>query len=207
MLRLFNLCDIGPTVSKMDSDADSGAPPGRPGSAGGPQRSDGSGPSLPQNGSASDLRVLRPLSHNESGSSLHKAERGAAAGRGGGPREDGEVSPEHSAGELRSQHLNLQPPQSQGSPSKDRWAHTPGYSGCDGSLLLPLGRWACTPVPHTRPAPPCPPRPCRRAEVSSRIRAAWDEAQRSGKLSARQAARIADMSLLLDVVLKTNTLR
>ena len=49
--------------------------------------------------------------------------------------------------------------------------------------------------------------PCRRADVAARIRAAWDEAQRSGKLSARQAARIADMSLLLDVVLKTNTLR
>ncbi len=48
---------------------------------------------------------------------------------------------------------------------------------------------------------------CRRADVAARIRAAWDEAQRSGKLSARQAARIADMSLLLDVVLKTNTLR
>ena len=43
--------------------------------------------------------------------------------------------------------------------------------------------------------------------MAARIRAAWDEAQRSGKLSARQAARIADMSLLLDVVLKTNTLR
>ena len=39
------------------------------------------------------------------------------------------------------------------------------------------------------------------------MRVAWEEAQRSGKLSARQSARIADMSLLLDVVLKTNTLR
>ena len=62
--------------------------------------------------------------------------------------------------------------------------------------------------PALRPplfVPPSSPR--RRAEVSSRVRAAWDEAQRSGKLSARQSARIADCSLLLDVVLKTNTLR
>jgi hypothetical protein len=47
----------------------------------------------------------------------------------------------------------------------------------------------------------------RRAEVSSRVKAAWAEAQRSGHLSVRQSARIADLSLLLDVVLKTNTLR
>lgn len=34
-----------------------------------------------------------------------------------------------------------------------------------------------------------------------------EAAQQRGELSPRQRARLADMSLLLDVVLKTNTLR
>lgn len=121
VLRLFNLCEIGPIVSKMDSDSDSqagGLP--RPGSAGVLQRSEGSAPgNLPHSGSASDLRALRPLSRNESGSSLHQQAAAAAAAEQQ-QREEGEVSPERSQGEQRSQHLNLQPPQPHGSPGKDK---------------------------------------------------------------------------------------
>lgn len=124
VLRLFNLCEIGPIVSKMDSDSDSQAAGGlpRPGSAGALQRSEGSAPgNLPHSGSASDLRALRPLSRNESGSSLHQqAAAAAAAAVEQQQREEGEVSPERSVGEQRSQHLNLQPPQPHGSPGKDK---------------------------------------------------------------------------------------
>jgi hypothetical protein len=171
VLRLFNLCEIGPTVGKMDSDSDS--QPGRGGGRGG-GRTDGSAPS----GSASDLRALRPLSRNESGSSLHRLASSGGGGSGapaaGQQLEEGEVATEGAgfgggapaAREPRGgQHDALQPPRA-ASPPRDR-----------------------------------------RAEAASRVRAAWAEAQRSGQLSARQSARIADTSLLLDVVLKTNTLR
>ena len=122
VLRLFNLCEIGPIVSKMDSDSDSQAAGGlpRPGSAGALQRSEGSAPGLPHSGSASDLRALRPLSRNESGSSLHQ-QAAAAPAAAEQQLEEGEVAPERSQGEQRSQHLNLQPPQPHGSPGKDKW--------------------------------------------------------------------------------------
>lgn len=94
------------------------------------------------------------------------------------------------------------------SGSGDRLRWEARYWGERGQPRQPLHNVLSPPCPHQ------PPHqllltalPRRRADVAARIRAAWDEAQRSGKLSARQAARIADMSLLLDVVLKTNTLR
>ncbi|KAL4422425.1 hypothetical protein ABPG75_008622 [Micractinium tetrahymenae] len=202
VLRLFNLCEIGPTVSKMDSsDLDELGVLPRPPSAG-PQRSDGSAGSMQQAGSASDLRALRPLSRNESGSSLAQAaaaaalqaaaasalQAQAAALQSGSTaaaaeqREEGEVTPEPepSAVDQRStqQHHHLQPPQ-----------------------LPPPGMG-----PLSGPSSPGKEQRARAAAAAARVKAAWDEAQRSGQLSARQAARIADMSLLLEVVLKTNTL-
>ena len=181
----------------MDSggDQDSLGGPPRPASAG-TQRSDGSGGSLPRNGSGSvtDMHALAPLPRPDSGGSLAAqaaaalAAQAAAAlqaqaaalgggGGGGGQREEGELpSPEPSPEQRGApQHHHLQPPAAsppQGSPGKEARGER-----------------------------------SRRAEVASRVRAAWDEAQRSGTLSARQSARIADFSLLLEVVLKTNTLR
>lgn len=181
VLRLFNLCEIGPTVSKMQSgDLDELAAPPRPPSAG-PQRSDGSAGSMQPAVSASDLRALRPLSRNESGSSLAQQAPPAPSAE---QREEGEVTPEpeRSAADqrlTRQQHHNLQPPQP-----------PPAGTGTLGG-----------------PGSPGKEQRARAAAAAARVRAAWDEAQRSGQLSSRQAARIADMSLLLEVVLKTNTLR
>ena len=159
MLRLFNLCEIGPTVSKMggQSESESGGPGGRPGSAGGPQRSDASAPSsrMRPNGSVSDLRALRPLSRTESGSSLHQQGAAAAAAQQqqqqqqqAAGREEGEVSPEPD--EQRQQHLGLQPPQMpqpqpqpHGSPGKDRCAgpRAGAVRGAVGCSLAPACVW------------------------------------------------------------------
>lgn len=171
VLRLFNLCEIGPTVSKIESDTDSGAPGGltaggRPGSGGAaaPQRSDGSAPGsagLRQNGSASDLRALRPLSRNESGSSLHQQGQAAAAAAQQQGREEGEVSPQHSQGELRQQHLHLQPPQvpqAHGSPSKDRrvgWRLQGAGRRVAGCWTWLLRRLESRPVCSRLPRPFC----------------------------------------------------